>query len=187
MGNKRPILSAAREAAGHARLCFLFAAFVILVGSAAHARDEQVGWVSDIAGLRHFSGMRCPDIVGGFIRSKVLTADADRMAGCIYSGDNGMTAVLRQHLNGTGQAEARKFVDAYKSSGFTPVNLSGAAHSGVSFITRGWTQATQCETLWHFSGKKADFTLWLAYTLPAQETEIGPAVAAFTETLNRQN
>lgn len=187
MGNRRPPPSAARKAVRRAWLCFLTVAILALPGSPAHARDEQVGWVSDIAGLRHFSGMRCPDIVGGFIRSKVLTADADRMAGCIYAGDNGMTAVLRQHLNGTGQAEARKFVDAYKSSGFAPVNLSGAAATGVSFITRGWTQATQCETLWHFSGKKADFTLWLAYTLPAQETEIGPAVAAFTETLNRQN
>lgn len=187
MGKRHPHLLAARAVFRRVCACFLPVAALAFTVSTSHARDEQVGWVSDIAGLRHFSGMRCPDIVGGFIRSKVLTADADRMAGCIYSGDNGMTAVLRQHLNGTGQAEARKFVKAFKSSGFAPVNLSGAAQSGVSFITRGWTQATQCETLWHFSGKKADFTLWLAYTLPAQETEIGPAVAAFTETLNRQN
>lgn len=153
----------------------------------ANAQDNEDGWVSDFEGLRHFSGMRCPDVVGGFLRSKVLGADSDRMAGCIYSGEEGMTAVIRQHLLGTGTAEARKYMKNYKAAGFREIALTGVARSGISFVTRDWTQATQCETLWHFAGKKADYTLWLTYSLPGQETIVGPAVAAFTETLNRQN
>ena len=78
--------------------CMLLTAFP----GVANAQEDEDGWVSDFEGLRHFSGMRCPDVVGGFLRSKVLGADSDRMAGCIYSGEDGMTAVLRQHLLGTG-------------------------------------------------------------------------------------
>ncbi|WP_417677438.1 hypothetical protein [Roseibium sp.] len=163
--------------------CMLLTAFP----GVANAQEDEDGWVSDFEGLRHFSGMRCPDVVGGFLRSKVLGADSDRMAGCIYSGEDGMTAVLRQHLLGTGTVEARKYMMNFKAAGFREITLTGVAHSGISFVTRDWTQATQCETLWHYSGKKADYTLWLTYSLPGQETIIGPAVAAFTETLNRQN
>ena len=161
--------------------------FLAAFSGVANAQDDENGWVSDFEGLRHFSGMRCPDIVGDFLRSKALGAESDRMAGCIYSGEDGMTAVLRQHLLGTGTAEARKYMKNYKAAGFREIKLTGVAESGISFVTRDWTQATQCETLWHFSGKKADYTLWLTYSLPGQETIIGPAVAAFTETLNRQN
>lgn len=166
----------------------LFAVLNTTVCAQAQSRvEEQVGWTSDVGGLRHFSGMKCPDIVGNFFRSKVLTADADRMAGCIYTGKVGMTAVLRQHLSGTGAIEARKFMKSYKASGFRQIALSGIALSGTSFQTRSWSENTLCETLWHFSGKKADYTLWMSYTLPNQESEIGPGVAAFTEALTRQN
>lgn len=159
-----------------------------MVGAKAQLRDEeQVGWTSDVEGLRHFSGMKCSDIIGSFFRSKVLAADADRMAGCIYTGKNGMTAVLRQHLSGTGAIEAQKFMDNFKASGFKQIALTGIAQSGTSFQTRSWSENTLCETLWHFSGKKADYTLWMSYTLPNQEGEIGPGVAAFTEALTRQN
>ncbi|WP_346914362.1 hypothetical protein [uncultured Roseibium sp.] len=170
-------------AAAAMTLCMVLTA----VSGPVKAQDDEDGWVSDFEGLRHFSGMRCPDVVGGFLRSKALGADSDRMAGCIYSGEDGMTAVLRQHLLGTGSTEARKYMKNYKAAGFREIALTGVAQSGISFVTRDWTQATQCETLWHFSGKKADYTLWLTYSLPGQETVVGPAVAAFTKTLNRQN
>lgn len=153
----------------------------------ALARDDEDGWIADFVGLRHFSGMRCPDVVGSFFRTKALPAASDRMAGCIYTSDDGMTAVLRQHVLGTGTAEAEKFLNSYEAAGFRRITMTGVANSGISFITRDWTQAKQCETLWRFSGIKADFTLWLHYTLPGEETLIGPAVAAFTEVLNRQN
>lgn len=163
------------------------ALFPAVLSGTAQAQEDEGGWVSDFEGLRHFSGLRCPDVVGDLLRSKVLGADSDRMAGCIYSGEGGMTAVLRQHLLGSGTAEARKYMKNYKAAGFREIALTGVAESGISFVTRDWTPATQCETLWHFSGKKADYTLWLTYILPGQETVVGPAVAAFTETLNRQN
>lgn len=166
----------------------LFAVLICVVGAQAQSRDkEQVGWTSDVEGLRHFSGMKCPDIIGGFFRSKVLAADADRMAGCVYTGKDGMTAVLRQHFSGTGVIEAQKFIDSFKASGFRQIALTGVAQSGTSFQTRSWSENTLCETLWHFSGKKADYTLWMSYTLPNQEGEIGSGVAAFTEALTRQN
>jgi len=168
----------------------MVAAFALVLAALpgrAHAQNDEDGWVSDFAGLRHFSGMRCPDVVGGFLRSKALGAGSDRMAGCIYSGEGGMTAVLRQHLLGTGAAEARNYMKNYKAAGFREIALTGVAQSGISFVTRDWTQATLCETLWHFTGKKADYTLWITYSLPGQETVVGPAVAAFTDILNRQN
>ena len=148
---------------------------------------QQAGWVSDVYGLRHFNGLRCPDVVGSLFRVKALSANADRMAGCIYSGSDGMRAVLRQHIQGSGKQSAQSFLTAYQNSGFQQVALSGAAASGISFITNDWSSGTQCETLWHFSGVKADFSLWMMYALPLQETEVEPAVKAFIDILNRQN
>ncbi|MEJ8474834.1 hypothetical protein [Roseibium algae] len=149
--------------------------------------QQQVGWVNDVRGMRHFSGLRCPDIVGSLFRTKVLAADADRMAGCVYTGDHGFKAILRQHLSGTSQKAAEHFQSAYKSAGFSQISLSGAAESGISFKTRDWTANTLCETLWRFSGRKADYTLWMSYLLPSQEADVGPAVAAFTNILTSQN
>ncbi|TYC48709.1 hypothetical protein FMN50_26550 [Rhodobacterales bacterium] len=149
--------------------------------------EEEAGWENDIDGLRHFSGLRCPDTVGPFYRIKVMESEGTSLSGCIYTGRDGLTAVLRNHLQGTGRQEAFTFSRNYKQAGFDPVTLSGAAANGVSFRTRDWTPTSLCETLWYFAGARADFTLWIAFTLPTQEAEIGPALAAFTETLARQN
>ncbi|GGB37249.1 hypothetical protein GCM10011316_06700 [Roseibium aquae] len=149
--------------------------------------EEQEGWVGDVFGMRHFSGMRCPDIVGPFFRTKTLAADSDRMAGCLYTGRDGMQAVVRQHLAGTGRQAASAFLDNYRAAGFELVSMSGVAERGISFKTQDWGGRTQIETLWHFAGREADFSLWIAYSLPAQEAEVGPAVAAFEEMLAQQN
>ena|GEM_PF-2190641 len=149
--------------------------------------EHDAGWQSDVDGLRHFTGLRCPDVIGSFFRIKVMKGDAVSLASCIYTGRDGITAVLRKHLQATGRREALTFSRSYKAAGFEPVKLTGAAASGISFRTRNWTPATLCETLWYFSGEKADYTLWLAYTLPTQEAEVGPAVTAFTEALASQN
>lgn len=168
-------------------LC-LFCLFAVVPAKAQTPdTQQQVGWVSDVLGMRHFNGLRCPDMVGSLFRTKVLAADADRMAGCVYSGRDGFRAILRQHLSGTGASSAADFLKAYKASGFTQVSLSGVAAGGISFKTRDWTPTTLCETLWRFSGRNADFTLWMAYALPTQEGDVGPAIDAFTEILNRQN
>ncbi|WP_209015127.1 hypothetical protein [Roseibium limicola] len=148
--------------------------------------QESVGWQADVDGMRHFSGLRCPDEVGAFFRTKVLASDGDRMAACIYTGNDGMSAVLRQHLAGTGQATATSFLENYKNAGFQRVTLSGPASEGISFKTRPWTASVLCETLWYFDGPKADYTLWMAYGLPSQEAEVGPALDAFVRLLNRQ-
>lgn len=149
--------------------------------------EKDAGWQSDVNGLRHFSGLRCPDTVGSFYRIKVMEGDAVSLAGCVYTGRDGINAVLRKHTAGSGRREALTFSRSYKAAGFEPLKLSGAAASGISFRTRSWSPTSLCETLWYFSGTGADYTLWLSYTLPAQEIEIGPAVSAFTEALARQN
>jgi len=149
--------------------------------------EDQGGWVGDVFGMRHFSGMRCPDIVGPFFRTKTFAADADRMAGCLYSGRDGMQVVVRQHLSGTGPQAAATFRDNYMASGFEQVQMSGVAERGISFKTRDWGGLTHCETLWHFQGRKADFSVWMGYALPAQEADVGPALAAFEDMLARQN
>ncbi|MEP3046021.1 MAG: hypothetical protein ABJL55_08065 [Roseibium sp.] len=168
----------------------VWAAFAIAGAGASNAQaalEQDAGWQSDVKGLRHFTGMRCPDLIGAFYRIKVLEGDEVSLAGCIYTGRGGINVVLRKHLQGGGRQEAIKYTRSYKKAGFEPIKLSGAAATGISFKTRGWTPTTLCETLWHFSGAKADFTLWMSYTLPTQEEEIGPALAAFVSALSRQN
>lgn len=149
--------------------------------------EKDAGWQSDVGGLRHFTGLRCPDMIGPFYRIKVMAGNTVSLAGCIYTGRDGVTAVLRNHVQGSGRREALKFSRNYKAAGFEPVKLTGAASSGISFRTRGWTETSLCETFWYFAGAQADYTLWLSYALPAQEVEIGPAVAAFTHALTLQN
>lgn len=147
--------------------------------------QESIGWQSDVEGMRHFSGLRCPDQVGRFYRTKVLASDGDRMAACIYSGDGGMSAILRQHLSGTGEKVARHYLENFQAAGFERVALSGPASTGISFKTRDWTSPVLCETLWYFAGQKADYTLWLSYGLPVQEAEVGPTLDAFVRLLNQ--
>ncbi len=151
------------------------------------APEQDAGWQSDVEGLRHFTGLRCPDTIGPYSRIKVMQGDAVSLAGCVYTGRYGITAVLRKHLEATGRREALTFSRNYKAAGFEPVKLSGAAASGISFRTRNWTPVALYETLWYFTGAKADYTLWLSYSLPEQEEEIGPAVAAFNEALAAQD
>ena len=63
--------------------------------------EKDAGWQSDVGGLRHFTGLRCPDMIGDYYRIKVMEGDAVSQAGCIYTGRDGITAVLRKHLQGT--------------------------------------------------------------------------------------
>ena len=138
-------------------------------------------------GLRHYSGMRCPDIIGRFYRTKALDGDGARLAGCIYFGENGMMAVLRKHLAGNGTNVANRFLARYREAGFEPVSLSGQGSRGISFRTRAWTATKLYETMWHFTGKKADYSLWMSYELPKNQDAIAPAIAAFTDALSDQN
>ncbi|WP_209017284.1 hypothetical protein [Roseibium aggregatum] len=165
----------------------LVSVFCALPARAQVPPEEEAGWQSDVGGLSHFSGLRCPDTIGSFYRVKAMASDGVSLAGCIYTGQDGLTAVLRKHLLGTGRREALAFSRNYKSAGFEPVKMSGAAASGISFRTRNWTPSSLLETFWYFSGEKADYTLWIAYTLPAQEGEVGPALEVFTDALALQN
>ncbi|WP_434051175.1 MAG: hypothetical protein RDA78_17890 [Roseibium sp.] len=172
------------------RTCIALPAVAIATVIPANAQvppEKEAGWQSDVGGLRHFMGLRCPDQIGPFFRIKVLEGGANSLAGCIYTGRDGMTAVLRQHVQDTGRREAISFSRNYKAAGFEEIQLSGAASTGISFRTRSWTPTSLCETLWHFAGKDSDFTLWLSYTLPTQQDEVGPAVTAFTQVLAQQN
>lgn len=170
-------------------LC-LFAGWTGAALAPAHAQaapEAEAGWRSDVEGLRHFTGLRCPDVIGAFYRIKVMDGDGPSLAGCIYTGRDGITAVLRSHLQGSGRREALNFSRSYKAAGFEPLKLSGAAQTGTSFRTGTTGSSTHCETLWYFDGAEADFTLWMSYTLPTQEIDIGPAIASFTDALARQN
>lgn len=147
--------------------------------------EESLGWQTDVEGMRHFSGLRCPDEVGSFYRTKVLGSDGDRTAACIYTGRDGMSAVLRQHVMGSGRQEAEHFLQNYEKASFERIKLSGPAAEGISFKTRFWTSTVKCETLWYFSGHKADYTLWMSYGLPSQEADVGPELEDFVRLLNR--
>jgi hypothetical protein len=37
--------------------------------------EAEAGWQSDVEGLRHFNGLRCPDVIGAFYRIKVMEGD----------------------------------------------------------------------------------------------------------------
>ncbi|MEP4410724.1 MAG: hypothetical protein ABJQ71_12475 [Roseibium sp.] len=172
------------------RILLLSAAFAAQMPNSSIAQaalEQDAGWQSDVNGLRHFTGMRCPDTIGVFYRIKVMEGDGASLAGCIYTGRDGITAVLRMHNQGGGRHEARKFSQSYKTAGFEQIELTGAPSSGISFRTRSWTPSKLCETLWYFSGKKADFTLWMSYNLPTQKEDVGPALDSFVGALTRQN
>lgn len=185
-----------RGAAGTARRVagrlFLLAAISLAAGPelAAQSVDPDknaTGWVNDVRGMRHFSGLRCPDEVAAMTRTKILPSDSRRQAGCIYSARSGLTAVLRRHLKGSGGREAQNFLERYKAAGYQRLTLTGPAASGLSFKTYQGPASTKCETLWHFSGKNADFTLWMQYQLPAMESEIGITLDGFRRALSLQN
>ncbi|EFO30788.1 conserved hypothetical protein [Roseibium sp. TrichSKD4] len=156
-------------------------------GGARVYSDQQEGWVEDMAGMRHYSGLRCPDLVGPLARAKVLAADADRVAGCIYLGRDGINAILRKHVPGSGRQSTYLFKKNYSSAGFQQVQLTGVSASGVSFKTRQRGDRVYIETMWQFEGEKADFTLWLYYILPKHETDIAATLEAFKVMLARQN
>lgn len=173
------------------QLKLLTAALLALLtwqGALAQVKNnDESEWTPDVYGVRHFSGLRCPDVVGFVFRTKLLSADADRMAGCVYAGDAGMQLVLRSHLGGTGAKAAEAFLRDYKAAGFREVSLTGPASRGISFQTRDWAPGILCETLWYFNGKKADYSLWMSYSLPSQEGDIAPVLKAFEDLLARQN
>jgi len=168
------------------------AVFAAILLTPVHAQqtvtdENTTGWVNDVRGMRHFSGLRCPDEVAAMARTKILPADNRRQAGCIYSARSGLTAVLRRHLKGSGVGEAQNFFQRYRAAGYARLKLSGPAASGVSFMTFRGPASTKCETLWHFSGKNADYTLWMQYQLPAMESEIGITLDGFKRVLSLQN
>ena len=64
--------------------------------------EYEAGWVNDALGMRHFSGLSCPNRLGDLTRTKVLAAARTRLAGCIYSSEQGLQIVVRQHAPDTG-------------------------------------------------------------------------------------
>ena len=156
--------------------------------SAGLGKDNvEDGWVHDAHGMRHYSGLSCPNEIGLMSRTKVMPSGNDSVAGCLYEGDDGVTAVLRQHPRGDGAMQAQKFLDNYRKAGFAPINLSGVAESGISFRMRINGGHSWCETFWYLSGADKDFTLWLAYELPKDEDIIGRTFQSFTQALRLYN
>lgn len=149
------------------------------------ARDSDSGWHTVIGGMRHFTGLTCPDRIGMLSRVRVLTSAADRIAGCVYLATNGISVVVRSHLPGSSAAAARAFNRRYSAAGFKRLAATGAAAAGLSFNTGVTGDRTRCETLWRLTGRRTDYTLWMAYSLPDQGDLVGPLVADFTRQLAR--
>lgn len=147
--------------------------------------NEEIGWVADVRALRHFSGLRCPDIVANYFRTKVLAADSDRMAGCVYAGPDGISLILRQHTPDTATQSAETFLRTYQAAGFQRV--APDSPGAITFKTRPWTPIQLNETLWYLSGKKADYTIWISYEAPLQKEELAPALKAFSAMLSQLN
>lgn len=163
-------------------LCTYLACMVPAASQAASQLDNpetDSGWQVDPRGMRHFTGLSCPDQIDSMSRVKILSSDLDRIAGCIYQSPDGINAVLRSHPKGTSEGTAMDFAARYGEAGFTRIDASGVASSGVTFRLGTNGNDIACETLWRFAGKEMDYTLWLAYRLPSQSETIGPLLAAF--------
>lgn len=145
------------------------------------------GWQIDPQGMRHYTGLVCRDRLGMLTRVKVLPGGMDTIAGCIYATPQGISAVLRSHAKGASAAVAANFAKRFSDAGFRRVETSGATASGLTFATGERETGTRCETLWRFTGNERDYTLWMAYTLPIQESEIGPIVATIIEEIAKRD
>ncbi|WP_051242333.1 hypothetical protein [Stappia stellulata] len=137
--------------------------------------------------MRHFTGLTCPDRVASLNRIQVLGSGVDRIAGCVYQGDDGTNAILRSHPAGTSADITRTFAKRYSEAGFSRLETTGASAAGVSFRTGHRGDGTRCETLWRFAATNADYTLWMVYTLPSQAESIGPMVTAFASVMAKGN
>ncbi len=144
---------------------------------------QDAGWSVSPYGMRHFTGLRCPDRVGPLSRVKVLASAMDRIAGCIYVGDGGVNVVLRSHHPGDSAAAAQSFLKRYSQAGFKRIHPEGAPSAGVSFLMGADARGSHCETLWRFKDKKHDYTLWMAYRLPGQANAINDILNAFMDDL----
>lgn len=165
----------------------LFALLLLTAAWAAPAmaqdKGTDAGWTNVINGMRHFTGLVCPDKLASLNRTRVLSGSADRHAGCVYQNAEGISAVLRTHPSGAGEQAARAFRDRFHAAGFKTAEMTGAAASGISFLTGARGGKERCETLWRLRNGSADFTLWIAYSLPDETGEIGALVAAFARLL----
>ncbi|WP_439529759.1 hypothetical protein [Pannonibacter sp.] len=147
--------------------------------------EYEAGWVNDALGMRHFSGLSCPNRLGDLTRTKVLAAARTRLAGCIYTSERGMQLVIRQHAPDTGRDEAKRFADAYQKAGYALLRLSGVAEQGITFRTGGTDERALLESFWHLKGRSSDYSLWISYNLPDHETVLEPAFQEITEQLAR--
>lgn len=150
--------------------------------------EYEAGWINDAQGMRHFTGFRCPNEVGTMTRSKVLPTVNTRVASCIYVDETaGIQVVVSAFLQGTARREAGKFKTGYEAAGYKELALSGIAASGITFTTGGNESRMLCETLWPMSGKNADYTVWIHYSLPFHEKAVEPAFNAVVKMLKAQN
>ncbi|MBA5778449.1 hypothetical protein H2509_15065 [Stappia sp. F7233] len=149
--------------------------------SALDNPETDSGWQVDPRGMRHFTGLSCPDNLGRMSRVKILSSQLDRIAGCVYLSPEGIAAVIRSHPKGAGTQAQASFAERFSQAGFTLVDGEGPAASGVTFRIGGAREGMRSETLWRFDGAQMDYTLWMAYTLPLQGALVGPILQAFIE------
>ena len=179
-----------RVAAISAALAFAPAVLPASAQTAAPSvqNEYEAGWINDAQGMRHFTGFRCPNEVGGLTRSKVMPTVNSRVASCIYVDETGgIQVVVSAFQQGMARREAGKFKTGYQAAGYKELALSGIAASGITFTTGGGQGRMLCETLWPMSGKSADYTVWIHYSLPFHEQAVEPAFNAVVEMLKAQN
>lgn len=143
--------------------------------------ESDSGWQVDAHGMRHFTGLSCPDNLGRMSRVKILASELDRIAGCVYLSPEGIAAVIRSHPKGSGAEAQAAFTQRFSQAGFRRVNAEGAAASGVTFDIGAGDTGARRETLWRFAGARMDYTLWMAYLMPAQATLVGEILEAFVD------
>lgn len=149
--------------------------------------EYEAGWINDATGMRHFTGFSCPNELGSLTRSKVMPTVNSRVASCVYIEEStGIEVVISAFQQGTARQEVANFMRGYQAAGFKELKLSGIAASGITFTTGGDQERMLCETLWPLSGKSADYTVWIHYSLPFHEKAIEPVFNAVLEMLKAQ-
>lgn len=176
-------------AAGFAALAVMCSGLPSKAQMAAPSVQNQyeAGWINDATGMRHFTGFSCPNELGRLTRSKVMPTVNSRIASCVYIEEGtGLEVVISAFVQGTARREAANFMEAYRAAGYKELKLSGIASSGITFTTGGDKDRMLCETLWPMSGKSADYTVWIHYSLPFHEKTVEPAFNAVVEMLKAQ-
>jgi len=120
------------------------------------------GWRKDVNVLTHFSGMFCPDYLGGLSRAGLVPDMRELGIGCIYEDQSGeITAIFRRHKPKSTPEVLMKFSKYYKQNHF-PRQEAGIPENTVAFKTEASPINGRIEAMSAYAGTSADYTLWIS-------------------------